>query len=87
MQLLSKIFKKFEKKKGGRIIKDWDFLADDIITTNPAVSKDNSTIVFGTKNGKIYSLDHNGKVRWVHSIKKKLAKEVKQVLIYIGGLK
>ena len=75
MQLLSQIFKKFEKKKEGKIVKEWSFLAEDVITTNPAVSKDNSTIVFGTKNGKIYSLDSNGKMRWTYAIKKKLRKE------------
>ncbi len=75
MPLLSKLFKKIESKKEGQIVKGWDFLADDTITTPPAVSKDNSLTVFGTKNGKIYALDHNGKKKWVYSIEKKLSKE------------
>jgi outer membrane protein assembly factor BamB len=75
MTLLSKLLGKIEVKKEGKITKEWSFLADDIITTNPAVSKDNSLIVFGTKNGKIYALDHNGKIKWVYEIKKELGKE------------
>ena len=75
MALLSKLFKKIEVKKESKLIKEWDFLADDIITTNPAVSNNNSLIVFGTKNGKIYALDNNGKKKWIYSIKKELGKE------------
>lgn len=75
MALLSKLLKKIEVKKEGKLVKEWDFLADDVITTNPVVSKDNSMIIFGTKNGKIYSLDNNGKIKWVYAIKKELGKE------------
>ncbi len=75
MHLLSKVLKKFEGEKEGRIVKEWDFLADNIITTSPAVSKDNSIIVFGTKDGKIYALDNNGKKKWVYAIKKELSRE------------
>ncbi|MCH8004538.1 MAG: PQQ-binding-like beta-propeller repeat protein [Nanoarchaeota archaeon] len=64
MSLISQVIKKFKGEKEGKIIKEWDFLADDIITTNPAISKDNSLIIFGTKNGKIYALDLEGKLIW-----------------------
>lgn len=75
MALLSKLIRQFKGGKEGRIVKEWDFLADDVITTNPAVSKDASLIVFGTKNGKIYALDNNGKLKWIYAMEKKLGKE------------
>ena len=75
MALLSKLFKKLEGEQEGKLVKEWDFLADDIITTSPAVSKDNSLIVFGTKSGKIYALDHNGSKVWEYTIEQKLGKE------------
>ena len=64
MALLAKLLR--SGKKEGKIVKEWDFLADDVITTNPSVSKDNSLITFGTKNGKIYALDAMGKKKWVY---------------------
>jgi outer membrane protein assembly factor BamB len=75
MTLFSEVIGKFKTKKEGRVVKEWDFLADDIITTSPAVSRDNSLIVFGTKNGKIYALDPDGKMKWVYAIKKEFGKE------------
>ena len=74
MALLSKLFR-LKEKKAGKITKEWDFLADDIITTNPSVNKDGTMIFFGTKNGKIYALDAKGKKKWAYKIKKELSKE------------
>lgn len=75
MHLLTKLLKKIEGKKEGQIVKEWDFLAEDIITTAPAVSKDSSLIVFGAKNGKIYALGANGKKKWEYAISRELSKE------------
>src|SRR3989338_3572032 len=75
MQLLSRFFKKAKKEWTVKVVKEWEFLADDDITTAPAVSKDSSFIAFGTKSGKIYALDSMGKKRWVYEAKKSLSKE------------
>lgn len=75
MTLFSRIAQKFKGEEKGEIIREWEFLSDDIITTSPAVSKDNSLIVFGTKNGKIYALNPDGKAKWVYEIKKELGRE------------
>ena len=77
MAFMSRLFSKFtkEKREKGGIVKEWGFTADDVITTAPAVNKDNSLIVFGTKNGKIFALDSDGKKKWEYVIKKELGKE------------
>lgn len=71
MALLSQFFKKKEEKKG--LVKEWSFSADSVITSAAAVNHD--LIVFGTKNGKIYALDHDGKEKWVYETAKSVSKE------------
>lgn len=73
--LFQKLIKKLKGAKEGQIAIEWEFLADDIITTNPAVSSDNSLIAFGTRNGKIYALDPSGNEKWVYAMEKKLGRE------------
>ena len=75
MDLFSKLFKGFREEKKGKIAKAWEFVADDTITTPPAANKEGSLIVFGTKSGKIYALNQDGKKIWDYTSKKELGKE------------
>jgi outer membrane protein assembly factor BamB len=51
--------------KKGKISKEWEFKADSQILSSPAIGhlKDGKKlIVFGTKDGKVYTLDDQSKV-------------------------
>ena len=74
MGLITELFGKLESKKKGVVEKEWEFLADDVITTSPVVSK-GTMIVFGTKSGKIFAVSSEGKKLWEYSMEKKLGKE------------
>lgn len=74
MQLFSKLFQK-EVKKKSPVELAWEYSAPSTITSSPAISKDNSLIVFGTKDGVVIAVDDSGKNLWNYSVKKKLSDE------------
>lgn len=80
MNLFSRLFKKGKTVKAGPeggvfLKKEWEYIADDIITTNAVVSSDGSIIVFGTKQGKVYGISNDGRLKWKYEHKSRLAKE------------
>jgi WD40 repeat protein len=64
----------FLSGKQGKIAKEWEFQADSQLFSSPAVGSlndGNKVIVFGTKDGRIYTLDDQSKVKWLYDIKEK----------------
>jgi outer membrane protein assembly factor BamB len=64
----------FLGRKKGRIEREWEYQADSPLLNSPAIGhlKDGKKlIVFGTKEGKIYTLDDQSKLKWFFDIKEK----------------
>ncbi len=70
--VLDKLINKVKGKKG-RIKKKWEFQADSSLLTTPVVSNwgGRNFIIFGTKDGKVYSVDDESKVKWLYDIQGK----------------
>lgn len=61
-----------------RLEEEMSFKADGSVISSPTVSYINKdgkpVIVFGTKNGKLYALEDNLKLKWLYTVKQKLDK-------------
>jgi WD40 repeat protein len=67
----------FSKKKK-ELKEAWNVKVDSGIVSSPIASnidkKGDPLIVFGTKNGKLYALEDNSKVKWFYNVKQELDK-------------
>ncbi|MDP7141407.1 MAG: PQQ-binding-like beta-propeller repeat protein [Candidatus Woesearchaeota archaeon] len=70
-------FKKLSGKRTGRLEQKWTFDAKSQILSTPTVSKignNETSIVFGTKDGNIHSLKEDSTLNWTYSISEKKSK-------------
>jgi len=69
-------FKKLVGNRTGNLKKKWEYDSKSIILTSPIVAQldnnKNPEIFFGTKEGKVFSLDSNAKVKWIFDSKEKM---------------
>ena len=68
----------FGGRRKGRLAKQWEFQADSQILSSPAVGEfddGRKAIIFGTKDGNIYTLDEQSKLRWKYDLKEKRTEE------------
>jgi outer membrane protein assembly factor BamB len=71
---LSNIIPSIGNSKKGKLKKEWEFQADSPLLAPPVVGNSGNgknLIFFGTKNGKVYSLDDQSKVKWLYDIQEK----------------
>lgn len=68
-------FKRALGNKAGSLKKNWEFDSKSIILTTPIVAQldrdKQPEIFFGTKEGKLFSLDSNSNVKWIFDSKEK----------------
>ncbi len=73
MGFLDKLLK---KNKSIKLIKLWEFDSYSELSSSPVVTSlgdsGETVIVFGTKDGKIYAVDDEAKVKWLYDLKQKL---------------
>jgi len=72
---LGNFLKRISGKKIGRLDRKWVFDVNEQLLAPPDVSeyeKGKYGIVYGTKDGKIYFLDENAKLKWKFNIKEKV---------------
>jgi len=70
-------FNKISGKRTGRLERKWLFDSKSQILSQPVVSSadhNENMIVFGTKNGEIYSLKEDSTLNWSYSIKEEKSK-------------
>ncbi len=75
MKGISKIF---GGRRRGRLARQWEFQADSQILGSPAVGEfddGRKAIIFGTKDGHVYTLDEQSKLRWKYELKEKRTEE------------
>ncbi|MFH1211547.1 MAG: PQQ-binding-like beta-propeller repeat protein [Candidatus Woesearchaeota archaeon] len=64
------------KKKTGRIHKEWSFQSDSLLLSAPVAADidgdGRKEVLFSTKNGRVYSLNSEGKLKWIFDINEKV---------------
>src|SRR4030042_665615 len=68
------IVKKISGQKRGKIEKKWEFQAGSSLLSTPTsdeIEHGKKVIVFGTKDGKIYTIDNEARVKWLFDIQEK----------------
>lgn len=67
----------FGKGKRGRIKEQWNFNSKSILLAAPIIcdadKSGTKSIIFGTNEGKVYSLDRDANIRWVYDAKDHLS--------------
>lgn len=70
-------------KKEGKLEKGWEFPVEEAILAPPTadnLNKNEKAIIFGTKEGNVYAIDENAKIKWVYKAGGKIDKVKKLFL-------
>ncbi len=65
-------FKNLMNQKSGKLEEKWSYNSKSFLLSSPVVADidgdGKKEIIFGTKDGKIYSIDVEGKIKWSYSV-------------------